>query len=130
MIRRWRGETLLELTAAIGLLSLVLFALLTVVPGSFFTMPKAEHQLAANQRAEEVLNQMAAGPFSALTPGTRPLEPVTLDDGTVVSGSLEIQKGEPPLSDVLRKLTITLQWRDRQRRQVLVRHRRLSRLQR
>lgn len=124
------GETLLELTAAIGLLSLVLFALLTVVPGSFFTMPKAEHQLGANQRAEDLLNQLSAGPYSALLPGTQTLQAVTLEDGTVVSGTLEIQKGDPPLSDLLRKVTVTLRWRDRQRQQVLVRHRRISRLQR
>lgn len=125
-----RGETLLELTAAIGLLSLVLFALLTVVPGSFFTMPKAEHQLGANQRAEDILNQLAAGPFSALAPGTQTLESFRLEDGTVVSALLEIQKGDPPLAELLRKVTVTLRWSDRQKQQMLVRHRRISRLQR
>lgn len=129
MTRR-RGETLLELTAAIGLLSLVLFALLTVVPGSFFTMPKAEHQLGANAHAEDLLNELAAAPFGTLTPGTRVLEPFTLEDGTVVSGSLQIQKGAAPLADLLRTATLTLQWRDRQKLQVLVRHRQFSRLQR
>ena len=97
-----RGETLLELTAAIGLLTLVLFALLTVVPGSFFTMPKAEHQMAANARAEEILNGLAAGPFTALT----------------------------PMTDLLRLVTVRIEWQDRQKHQLLVRHRRLSRIQR
>lgn len=129
MTRR-RGETLLELTAAIGLLSLVLFALLTVVPGSFFTMPKAEHQLGANAHAEDLLNELAAAPFGTLTPGNRVLAPFTLEDGTVVSGSLQIQKGAAPLADLLRTATLTLQWRDRQKLQVLVRHRQFSRLQR
>ena len=127
---RRRGETLLELTAAIGLLTLVLFALLSVVPGSFFTMPKAEHQLAANARAEEILNGLAAGPFTAMVPATQTLENVTLDDGTVLSASQEIHKGAPPLADVLRLVTVRIEWQDRQKHQVLVRHRRLSKIQR
>ena len=125
-----RGETLLELTFAIGLLTLVLFALLTVVPGSFFTMPKAEHQLAANARAEEILNGLAAGPFTALTPGTQTLAETRLDDGTVLSARQEIQKAAPPLADTLRLVTVRIEWRDRQKQQMLVRHRRLSRIQR
>ncbi len=127
---RRRGETLLELTAAIGLLSLVFFALLMMVPGSFFTLPKAEHQMAANHRAEEILNQFAARPFSEMQPGRRALPTTTLDDGTSLAASLEIQAGDPPLARNLRRITVRLEWQDRQKRQVLVRHRRLCNLQR
>ena len=84
----------------------------------------------ANQQAEDILNGYAAAPFANLVPATTTLDPIRLEDGTVVTARVEIRKGDPPLADVLRHITVTLQWRDRQKLQVLVRHRRLSRLQR
>ena len=115
---------------AIALLTLILFALLTVVPGSFFTMPKAEHQLAANSIADEILDDLSAGPFTGLQPGSRTLPARTLEDGTLLSLTLEIQAGQGHLANLLRQVSLTVSWDDRQKHQRLVRHRRISHLRR
>jgi hypothetical protein len=121
---------LIEVVLAMALISLVLFALLSVLPGSFFTMPKAEHQLSANLMADEILDSYTARPFSQLQPGIYPLAARKLEDGTEVSAELEIASGAGRLASTLRLLTLRLSWSDRQNRKRLVRHRRVAHLQR
>lgn len=125
-----RGGSLAEVVVALALISLVLFALLSVLPMSYWCMPRAEHQLAANDLADELLDQAAAGPFTALQPGRLTLAPRRLDDGCELQSEVEVEIPTGPLAPHLRLVTVWVRWQEKQGQRTLIRHRRLARLQR
>ena len=125
-----QGGSLAEVVVAFALISLVLFALLSVLPMSYWCMPRAEHQLAANDMADETLDQAAAGPFTALQPGRRTVAPRRLDDGCELQTEVAIEVPTGPLAAHLRLVTVWVRWQEKQGQRTLMRHRRLARIQR
>ncbi len=128
------GVSLVELIFTATLLSLVFMVLLSLLPSSLMSIRQGEHRLHANALAQAILDECASGPFSYLeldrtylptSPG--PLgqmlqrQMLRLDDGTVFEPTLEVSgvPGFPRTS--LAHVRLTLTWKEKTSRPVVVR---------
>lgn len=136
---RPRGVSLVELIFTATLLSLVFLVLLSLLPSSLMSVRQGEHRLHANALAQAILDECASGPFADLevdrtylptSPG--PLgqmlqrQQLRLDDGTVFEPTLEVS-GVPGIARTsLARVRITLTWKEKTSRPVVVRELEIS----
>ena len=135
-----RAMSLMEVALALAVLSVIAIACLGVLPIAWRSVRASEHQLSANARAQEILDECSAGSFERLKVGTYtgasapPLGPLlvdrTLEDQVVLQAELEIAAVAGPQAPRLRLLTLRIRWQERGQTRVVARHRRVARIAR
>ena len=134
-----RGLSLLEVILTSSLLGLCALFLLGVLPGAMLSVRQSEHRIGASALAKAILDECAAGPFADLSVGVFELsspgalgdmlrrQQYQLDDQTLLNPRLEISNLTP---ETLRKLKVTVKWRERNTDFEIIRELKLSSLQR
>lgn len=106
-----RGLTLVETIVATSLLALVLLALLNLLPASLASMRRAEHQLRAEQIAQEHLEKVRELPFEKLALGPfNPAPAVETAGGVRFTPALEIYALPGSDPNLLRRLRVSVTW--------------------
>jgi len=111
-----RGLTLVETIVATSLLALVLLALLNLLPASLASMRRAEHQLRAEQIAQEHLEKVRELPFEKLTLGLlNPAPAAETASGVSFTPAVEIYALPGSDPDLLRRVRVKVSWEFRGR---------------
>lgn len=133
---RRRGLTLAELTLTASLLAIVFLVILNLVPSAIYSGVESRHRLDAQALAGQLLDTCSARPFSKLQVGTYdPTSPgnlagylvdVTTSDQVVLQPRVDISLVTGVAADKLKKVKVTVVWRERNRQCRSVRVRQIS----
>lgn len=117
MERSVRSETALTLAETIiasCLLGLVVLAIFNLLPASLMTMRQAEHQIRADQIAQEALEIHRQLPYENLAVGMPATQPAPVTEaGVTFRPALEIYQVPSTNVDRILRIRVVVEWRFR-----------------
>jgi type II secretory pathway pseudopilin PulG len=112
MTRVHQGFTLIEVVASCFLLSLTIYALLSILPGAMSCMRKSQTMVCANHLAQQTAELYAGADFKDLP--QQPLQSLVTMDGVDYSVSLNPHAlpgfPAPPNPGAVEQLDVTVKW--------------------
>lgn len=107
---RPNGFSMLETILALGLVVLVFFAVMEVIPGALFLVRGQERQQAAEDLARSLLEEQSARPWGELSVGAAEDLPELTRDGIRYRARLAVRAvaGQPP--ELARTLRLSVSW--------------------
>ena len=106
--------SLAETILASCILGLVVLAIFNLLPGSLLAMRQAEHQIRAQQLAQELLEKTRERPFEELLVGRPTPQPLPEDAaGVTFTPALEIYQIPATDPDLIKRIRVTVDWRFR-----------------
>ena len=113
---RGRGISLIETVISVTLLALATLVALSALPTSTILSNRARFRIQALQLAQSQLERERALPWKtiAVWPYQETLPPYTLEGtGIVFESKLEISQAPPQSADHLRRILVTVEWKER-----------------
>jgi Tfp pilus assembly protein PilV len=105
--------SLIEIIFSVTLFCLIFMAMINILPLATFAIKRTEHRIRASALAQSVLEEKRAGPFSALD--SQPVAAQQTDrDGTVYAIVYEAPAMDPGVdAQKLRRIVVTVTWKER-----------------